>query len=98
MLTESCSAEVPTTDYSIANQFSGYITKPDCDEFGVPCINVDPCTKNATAAAIAVAKVDAANFGMRYAENRQRALDEQRFARRFKTLQSIRGQTCHWMN
>ena len=91
LLTESCAAAVPTTDYSIANQFSGYIAKPDCDKFGVSCINVDPCTKNATATAIAIAKVDAANFGMRYAENKQRAYDEQRFARRFKTLQSIRG-------
>jgi len=91
LLSDACSKPVPETDYGIARTFLDFVGTNDCVETGIPCIVVDPCTRGSTAMALMTAKVDAANFGMRYAENRQRALDDQRFSRKFKTLQSIRG-------
>jgi len=91
VLADACAKPVPKTDYEIARTFMDFVGSGSCQEVGLPCITVDPCTRGSTAMALAIAKVDAANFGMRYAENRQRALDEQRFSRKFKSLQSVRG-------
>ncbi len=91
LISEACAAPKPSAEYSTAHTFVNLIGEPNCDDNLPYCVKNDPCSSTQTALSMMIHKVDSANFGLRFAENRQIAKEDLRWARRYKALASARG-------